>query len=128
MAGNMISPTIKLLGNVAGLRIDRHSLITSNLANIETPGYQTKEASFEKQLQAALPAKGQLKMVKTDSRHMPLYDRTGNVEAKVSTGGDVDVDKQMAKLAENNLMYNAMVQILGRKYRAIKDAIDQGGR
>ncbi len=128
MADRLFGNTIRLLGNVANLRIDRHSLLTSNLANIETPGYKTKDVSFERQLQAALPGKNELRLVRTNPRHMPIYDATGNIKPDIVTGGDVDIDKQMAKLAENNLMYNAMIQILGRKYRAIREAIDQGGR
>lgn len=128
MGVNMFDNTIKLLGSVAGLRTDRHALITSNVANIETPGYKTKDISFEQQLQASMPAKNQLPMRRTDSGHMPVYDMTGKVQPLVQTGGDVDIDKQMSKLAENNLMYNAMVQLLSRKYRTLSDVIEQGGR
>ena len=128
MAGKLFDNTIGLLGNVANYRIDRHSLLTSNLANMETPGYKTKDISFEQRLQASLPDKNQLRMVKTDPRHLPVYDSSGKITPEVTTGGDVDIDKQMSKLAENNLMYNAMMQLLGRKYRAIRETIAEGGR
>ncbi len=128
MAPKLFADNIKLLGNVAGYTIDRHSLLTGNIANIETPNYKTKDVSFESALQAALPDKNALKMVRTDSNHMPTYDSTGNLKPQVLTGGDVDLDKQMAKLAENNLKYNTMIQLLNRKYRAVRETIEQGGR
>ncbi len=128
MASKLFADNIKLLGNVAGYTVDRHSILTGNIANIETPGYKTKEVTFEAALQAALPDKNALKMVRTNARHLPTYDASGQVRPQVVTGGDVDLDKQMAKLAENNLKYNTMVQLLSRKYRAIRETIEQGGR
>ncbi len=128
MAPKLFDDNIRLLGNVAGYTVDRHSLLTGNIANIETPGYKAKEATFEAALQAALPDKNALKMVRTDKRHLPTYDASGKVSPQVVIGGDVDLDKQMAKLAENNLKYNTMVQLLNRKYRAVRETIEQGGR
>ena len=128
MALKLFDTTTKLLGNVANLREDRHTLLTSNLANIETPNYKAKDISFEDQLRRSMPEKNQLAMARTNTKHMPVYDFTGQVRPVAISGGDVDIDKQMAKLSENNLMYNAMVQMLGRKYRMVRDVIDQGGR
>lgn len=128
MANSIFDDTIRLLGNVANLRVDRHSLLGSNLANIETPHYRTKDLSFEQQLQAALPPKNQLPIRRTNARHLPVYDATGRIRPQVTSGGEVDIDKQMAKLAENNLMYNAMVQLLSHKYKLIRETIEQGGR
>ena len=128
MAGKLFGDNIKLLGNVAGYAVDRHSLLTGNLANIETPGYRSKDVSFEDALQAALPRKNALRMVRTNEKHLPTYDASGKVRPRVIEGGEVDIDKQMAKLAENNLRYNTMAQLLARKYRGIRETIEQGGR
>ncbi len=128
MGLKLFTDNIKLLGNVAGYAVDRHSLITGNIANIETPGYKAKDISFEAELQAALPDQNALKMVKTDERHFPTYNASGKVSTQVIAGDDVDLDKQMAKLAENNLKYNTMVQLLNRKYKAVRETIEQGGR
>ena len=129
MADKLFDSTIKLLGNVANYRVDRQEMITSNLANIETPGYKAKDVKFEQALRAALPDPNQLPMRRTNARHMPVYDMNGKIRPQVvTTGGDVDIDKQMAKLSENNLMYDAMVQLLGRKYRLIRETIEQGGK
>lgn len=128
MSTKLFDDNVRLLGNVAGYHIDRHSLLTSNLANIDTPHYKAKDASFEKALQSALPDPNALRMVRTDPGHMPTYDASGQVKPEVQTTGEVNLDKEMAKLAENNLRYSAVLQILGGKYRALKQAIEQGGR
>jgi len=41
-------------------------------------------------------------------------------------GNTVDLDREMAKLSENNLMYNALAQIISRKFAGLKDAIKGG--
>jgi flagellar basal-body rod protein FlgB len=41
-------------------------------------------------------------------------------------GNTVDLDREMAKLSENNLMYNALAQIVSRKFQGLKDAIKGG--
>ena len=128
MSDDLFSKTISLLGNAAGYRVDRHNLLTSNLANIQTPGYKTKDISFEQQLQAALPDRNQMQLARTSARHLPVYDATGKIRPQIVSGGEVDLDKQMARLTENNLLYTALVQLLGGKYRLIRETIEQGGR
>jgi flagellar basal-body rod protein FlgB len=38
-------------------------------------------------------------------------------------GNTVDIDRSMADLAENNLLYNAAAQIIQQKFQALKSAI-----
>jgi flagellar basal body rod protein FlgB len=38
-------------------------------------------------------------------------------------GNDVDLDRQMVRLAQNALYHNSMVQILNQKFSALKRAI-----
>ncbi len=40
----------------------------------------------------------------------------------------MDIDKAMADMAENNLMYNALAQILSKKFTGLKNAIQEGRR
>ena len=128
MGDDLFDKTISLLGHTAGYRVDRHNLLTSNLANIQTPGYKTKDINFEQRLQEAMPDRDQIQLVKTNAHHLPVYDATGKIRPQIVSGGEVDLDLQMAKLTENNLLYVALVQLLGGKYRLIRDTIEQGGR
>ena len=44
------------------------------------------------------------------------------------TPNNVDLDEQMSKLAENNLQYQASIQMLIKKFEILKNAIIEGGR
>jgi len=55
----------------------------------------------------------------------------GLVEIKNSSGADYDnnnvnVEMEMAKMAENTITYNASAQILTSKFRGLKSAIREG--
>ncbi len=43
-------------------------------------------------------------------------------------GNTVDMDKEMASLAENSLMYKAAVQLINKKMATLKYAATDGGR
>jgi len=45
-----------------------------------------------------------------------------------SSTDPVNIDQEMAKLAENNLMFQAGVQALLKKLEALQTAITEGGK
>ena len=55
----------------------------------------------------------------------PTLDETGQTVLR-KDGNTVDVDREMAKLSENNLMYDALAQIVSKKFQGLKDAIKGG--
>jgi flagellar basal-body rod protein FlgB len=110
--------TVDILARAMSMRLKRHGAIAGNIANAETPGYRPQQVAFEDQLQ---------EVVKSGST-----DRLHNMRAKVLTvddvtprqdGNSVDLDRQMAGLAENSLMYNAAAEFMARKMRMIKSVI-----
>jgi flagellar basal-body rod protein FlgB len=129
-----------IMGKALHLRLGRHSMATTNLANMDTPGYRVRDLKFEEAMERALgPKEGELQVRQTHRDHMP----SGSVEsaydaARRSTeyspygqdekGQDVmDMDKEMTKLAKNHLLYNATVQILAKEFETLKYAITEGG-
>ena len=85
---------------------------------------------------AALEAEtpGPLKV--TDERHLdgndaPLLDTVEGQRIRSATsfadfdGNTVDLDKEMAKMAENQLMYNASIRMLSHQFRMLKTAISE---
>jgi len=77
----------------------RQSLLTANLANANTPGYQAQDVNFQSQLQSAINS-GQSSSLDTMSFRPS------------STTGAVNSDQQSAALAENGLLYDTLAQIL----------------
>jgi flagellar basal-body rod protein FlgB len=72
----------------------------------------------------------------TDERHLdgndaPLLDTVEGQRIRSATpfadfdGNTVDLDKEMAKMAENQLMYNASIRMLSHQFRMLKTAISE---
>jgi len=126
--------TVFLLGKVLDLRSARHEVLAANIANGDTPGYRGVDLLFEEELRKAVLSARGVGLTKTHSKHFPrvlsLNSVTGRVEPTRTTyvGGDlnsVSVEQEMVKLAENSLMYEAAVQMLIKKLRGLREAIQQ---
>ena len=116
---------ISELSKVMNYRLFRQGVISSNVANIDTPGYRAREATFEEELNS------RLRMETTAGTHIPSagdsgmgfkiaedpYSRIGN------DSNTVDLDREMMKLNQNQILYTASAQIIEQKLAALKDAI-----
>lgn len=137
---NIFGTTINLLGKNMDLRIRNHSLISGNLANAETPGYTPKGLSFESELKEAI--KGNNLQHATPSithpGHIPLRnsrESIGDIQGRITQasagtagkdGNSVELEKEMGRMAENQILYNTSVQILAKKFEGLKSAIKGG--
>ncbi len=127
--------SIELLSKVLDLRAKNQQVISSNLANAETPGYSAKTFDFEEQLRTAL-AEGDMKPVTSHPKHIPLAPSSlSQVEGTLSitrdnTGiGDensVSVDQEMVKLSTNELLYETAITMLKKKLSFIKYTLSTG--
>lgn len=107
----------------------KQKTISNNLANVDTPGYKAKETVFNQELKKSLQAH------RTDQRHFSFGTESSSsfsVEEKTNTvmnhnGNNVDVDKEMAELAKNQLYYQTLVQRINGKFNSIKMVV-KGGR
>ena len=115
----------------------RQSVISSNIGNLDTPGFKASEIDFQGQLREALGAKGQLNLQATNEKHFgPKTSNIGSMtadpfeelDAAKSNGNNVDVDKEMAKMAENQIMYNATVQLMMKRGGTVRAAITESAQ
>jgi flagellar basal-body rod protein FlgB len=100
----------------------RQRAIANNLANVNTPGFKRSDVTgFEDQLKEAVQASraGDANAIKNLVPKMEM-DETSTMR---SDGNNVDVDKEMANLSENNVRYNALVQLAGKQMDMIKSVI-----
>lgn len=137
-SGLFTGATMAILEKVLDLRSRKHNLIVSNIANMDTPRYQAVDLIFQDQLKKALGGSKSGVMATTHNKHFLIGG--GNIKSvkpevvlspSVLSSNDqntVDIEKEMGKLVENNLMYNVAAQILGKKLAAIKNVIKEGGR
>lgn len=133
---SIFSTTLNLLQKNLSLRQNRNAILTSNIANAETPGFIAKDLRFEEALrQAANPDEpGMLKQ--THPNHLPLRDPSlqaveGRVVATASddVGNDlntVSIDQEMERLTMNTFRYNASTEIMNRMISLLKYTINEG--
>lgn len=135
----IFNSTIDLLGKSVDMRAKNQNLIASNIANAETPNFIPKTLAFEQELQGALTQRqpGQRASSTPHARHIPLRGAgvgnavqsvTGHiVETPAKTpgkdGNAVELENEMGKLAENQIMFNASVQMLSKKFEGLRSAI-----
>jgi flagellar basal-body rod protein FlgB len=94
----------------------RQTLLTSNLANVNTPGYQRRDVDFRAQLQAA-QANGA-------SPEQVSFSPTVDADRVVRPDGSgVDVDQEAAALATNALDYQALVQVASARTHILQTAM-----
>lgn len=126
--------TMQLLQKVLDLRTQNQQVISSNIANAETPGYSPAELRFEEELGKVAGAS--LKTAITNPGHIPITPSDyGSVAGKIvrtpdKTGiGDengVSVDQEMVKLSENQILYEAATSMLRKKLAILKYAANDG--
>jgi flagellar basal-body rod protein FlgB len=124
------SGLIPAYGKLADLSALKHKLIASNVANANTSGYQKKEIDFDKELKKAI-AKPRIASTVTDQQHIPLGNTPGGPpkikqikQSDNSTGlNSVDIDEEMAALAQNQLIFDYGAEMLARKFKGLKAAI-----
>lgn len=113
----------------------RHRAIANNLANVETPGYERQDVSFEAELRSALDSPGST----DDSRQAEVFDdgAIDGVQSRLigdatqparQDGNNVDADREMARLAENTIHYQAILQSYNLKESMVRTAIYEGKR
>lgn len=117
--------TLKALASAVKFREMRQEVISSNIANAETPGFKAKRLDFEEALARALDVDGQLTMKINDPKHFnvgnggfnnlkpDVYEDPNGVVSE--NGNTVDVQDEMAREAENKLMYDALIQMINKK-------------
>lgn len=123
-----------LLQKTLDFETQRNTLISSNISNINTPGYKAQDLDFHSQLKDALKSTDDLTVRSTHSQHLgPSNETLSQMRPEIfeedtaarSDGNNVDLDKEMSKLAENQIMYNAAVQLLAKRGSIIRAAITE---
>lgn len=134
---NLFDKTTSALGSAINLRQTRQNVISSNIANAETPGYKAQKMDFENALARAVDLEGLGKMHADHPEHYLMgegaisrvvADVYDNPEVSVNNSGNtVDLEKEMTALAENSVMHRAAIQLINKKLAAMRYAVTEGG-
>jgi len=128
--------TFQLLERAMDLRSTKHNVVMSNIANMDTPNYKAFDVIIEEEMEKTKGAGDTTSVKKTHQKHLsgrngsmgdvqPTLEETAQTTLR-QDGNTVDIDREMAKLSENNLMYDALAQVISKKFQGLKDAIKGG--
>lgn len=129
--------TISLLQKSLNVRSAQHQVLSSNVANADTPNYKAFEVAVDEELRKLGTGKPRIQLARTQSSHLPV----GRAEADRVTlknapapelslradGNTVDLDRAMGELSENTIKYKTSAQLIAMKLKSLKNAI-LGGR
>jgi flagellar basal-body rod protein FlgB len=121
---NSFTALDKALG-AAGMR---QQALSNNVANVNTPLYKRQDVNFDGLLAKALDAQeaGEGDASELDSLTPTTY--TDNTSTMRADGNNVDIDNEMSLLAQNNVRYNALVQLSSKKLNMLEYVISEGRR
>lgn len=108
----------------------RHKLIAGNIANVSTPGYRSKDIDFHGELKKVIGKKDHIVGKMTHEKHIPLgkskLQPPEIIENKTRGGNginNVDIDKEVANMAQNQIYYSIGAKLMARKFQGLKNAI-----
>ena len=128
------SVTNKLFEQLS-FRGERQNVIASNIANINTPNYKTKDLVFQNELDNA--TNSTLKLSQTNSKHIStlgnlnltgqrLVEPTGLEEQ--NDGNNVNLDSQMSELSKNKVMFDAIQSSIKRDSKLFRSVIESSAK
>jgi flagellar basal-body rod protein FlgB len=91
----------------------RQRLVAANIANADTPGYQTRDLDFQSEFQHHLRG------------FSPAVREVSGLAIK-NDGNNVSLDREARLLAENALRFNVASNLLRSQVRMVRTAIEEG--
>ena len=111
-------PELAELARYLDLNAFRHSLVTSNLANIDTPGFRTRDINFG----------AELRRVQAQASYAEFTPSARSVEGLMERpdGNNVSLERETLLLAETQLRYRIGVELIRAEFRRLSTAIHEG--
>ncbi|MGB9640579.1 MAG: flagellar basal body rod protein FlgB [Anaerolineales bacterium] len=108
----------------------QQEVIGQNIANVDTPGYRAQKVDFRSALQSAMNKSGKVLMKTTNPAHLQGGKAEGKVQISLREGGasradgnNVDIDVELSQMTETVIQYQALSQLISKKFAGIKTII-----
>lgn len=128
----LFDPMTNALHRVLDLRQMQHTLTASNLANVETPGFKAKVVEFDETLSAVMDEAQRLSEAGPSSSRRQTFSDPEILEMDptpwTTDDNSVLLEREVARLQENSLMYRAVSEGLSRRLALLKYAASDGRR
>lgn len=117
------------------LRAQRQEILSANIANADTPGYQARDIDFASQLQKVMEtgrANGSgMSLELTNTRHIPASTSAGadldlmyRIPDQPSMDGNtVDMDRERTNFADNSVRYQTDLTVLGSQVKGMMSVL-----
>jgi len=112
------TPMLQFLERFLDVTTDRQKLITTNMANIDTPGYKTEDINFRSELERLTTGEDGPALGTVAHRVHGLLQRPD--------GNDVSLDRESMLLAEVQLQFRIGIQFLRSEFQGLLHAINEG--
>jgi flagellar basal-body rod protein FlgB len=121
--GTFTDGAMRLLEKTLNWQARNQEIIAGNIANLDTPGYTRKEMDFQNILESY--SRGNLLEVSLTQTNPGHLGGANPSQALVQeTSEDVDLDQEMVRMSENQISYNASVQMLIKKLETLRAVVN----
>lgn len=100
------------------VRMQRNEILSANLANEDTPGFQARDLDFASEMRRLDSAFAQAGL----ADHAELKYRVPNQPSQ--DGNTVELSVEQAEFARNSMDFQTGLTFLGMKFRGLKQAIE----
>lgn len=135
------SSTVPVLEQVVNFTQARHGVLAGNIANIDTPGYKTRDispAQFQEKLSEAVERRHQAAQSPTYAYNMQMadhstdhhFDHMDEVRESIKSilyhdNSDVSIEKQVAEISKNQGQHNLALSLMTSQFRLLRAAITE---
>ena len=116
----------------------QNTVISNNISNVNTPGFKKMAVTFKEELEKSLDkATNELSLKSTSEKHLSGHGKLGSEIINVNEindtklrndGNNVDIDMELAALAENTLYFNSLAELLSSQLALLRTSITEGRR
>ena len=130
------STTIPVLEQAIGFTQARHEVLAGNVANLDVPGYKTRDLSpelFQKNLRKAIDSRNTQAVVRSPGEMVGAaggFDEFSDVKESFKSilyhdKSDVSMEKQVVEITKNQSLHNLALTIMTHQFRLLQVAISE---
>lgn len=111
------TPNISILERYLSLATYRQGLVSSNLANIDTPGYKTVDIDFQREMSRAVTGSA--------GQSLPMVEQVQGLIERPD-GNNVSIDRESLLLSQTQMQFTAAIELMRAEFKNLTDAISGG--
>lgn len=117
-------PTLETLQQFLQLAVSREQTISTNMANVDTPGYHTRDVDFQSVLEQSMnPSAAEWNGEAGPAPVQPIVREVPGLMERAD-GNNVDIDRESLLMAETQLQYQVGIQLIKREFHQMLSAIN----